>query len=1152
MLRKRLCARLSILAFLATSTLLSQSVFVTSGESTLRTYTLDPLSFATNVTASSGAFTVLSSGTANKFYLISRSGNESVTVLSGRFPSVTVGQRLAQGAEVTAAAVTPDGRRLIVVGGGVQIFDTSNDRVVSALGNLDVGTNPIDVAVSLDSSRAYVLSADSARLTSIDLNTMAVLGNVAIGSLPTAVTVGPNGVLYVSAQNAIYEIDARSLAIRATIQLTGQPGKLQFTPDGLHAVALNQNAFTARSAFVLDVAKRTVGDVVISGIALTDIAVIDNTTAYGVGGPNSIVYTINLNFGDDRVVGVSPASFGGVTLSNVTDLAVSGQLPRSQYLLAAASSGLQRINLQTNELAGPIELPGAARLHVLASPGVPGSAASIIQYNATQTAAAGQPALPVSVRILDQNGFPVSGVSVTFSTTTAGISPVTTTSSLDGIAAATFTVPAGMTTGSIPITASVANGARTAQFTINVGDPGLPGPGPGGPGAPVRGLTILSGHGQAVSENLSTSGPGQSPLRVRLLDVQGNPVSGATVSWRIAQGNGNVQPQQTTTNSDGITEANFTSTSIQPGLSYFTNVITATASTGDEAQFLVTTIARGQGQVFGTIQGAVVKPVDFRLVGKAGETAVGALQFQVVTTTGATPVPNIGLRLISGLGDTTTTPPAQCRGGIALSNAQGLVSCDVVFGPNIGEYAPYAEIGGGVSAFPISLRIEQGGASRIIIRGSNTRTGVPGQQVDPALDIQVVNAAGFAIENAPVQWDVPNTVTIVSVQNRTDANGRATLTLRLGQTPGTFTVRARSGDVAEPATFTITSALQATSITKVSGDNQSAVTGQPFAQPLQVRLVDAAGAGAAGASVSFAVTSGSATLSQQTVTADAQGNASVQVTAGSSVGPVIVSVTAGSLSASFNLTVRTPGPVFTAADVLNGASFQPGISPGSIAYIRARGIATGVQGTMTPQNLVGPLPTRLADVEVLFNNTAAPIFSVSNIRGEESVVVQVPYEVNPGNATVTIRSAGGASTTANDVPVRAFAPGVFESTDSNGRKYAVTVRSDGSYVSSSNPARRGEIISIFATGLGQTSPATGTNRQGSPGQAVVAPLIVGLNNAGVRLVSAQLLPGTFGVYIVSLEVPTDTQTGDNQPVGLGVVTADGSVQFSNGTTIPIQ
>jgi len=152
-------------------------------------------------------------------------------------------------------------------------------------------------------------------------------------------------------------------------------------------------------------------------------------------------------------------------------------------------------------------------------------------------------------------------------------------------------------------------------------------------------------------------------------------------------------------------------------------------------------------------------------------------------------------------------------------------------------------------------------------------------------------------------------------------------------------------------------------------------------------------------------------------------------------------------------------------------------------------------------------------------------------------------------APVSTADNGGMATV--NVKVNAFAPGVFTALYGN-QLLAVATRPDGSYVSPSNPAQRGEIIQVYVTGLGQVSPATVTGSAGIEGEAVTAKLIVGLNNGGVPLISAVYAPGMVGVYIVSLQVPAGTKTGPAQPFGLIAVNEDKTLTFAPGTSIPIQ
>jgi uncharacterized protein (TIGR03437 family) len=116
----------------------------------------------------------------------------------------------------------------------------------------------------------------------------------------------------------------------------------------------------------------------------------------------------------------------------------------------------------------------------------------------------------------------------------------------------------------------------------------------------------------------------------------------------------------------------------------------------------------------------------------------------------------------------------------------------------------------------------------------------------------------------------------------------------------------------------------------------------------------------------------------------------------------------------------------------------------------------------------------------------------------------------------------------------------------------VAVRSDGSYVSPANPAHAGETIQVFVTGLGQLTPATATGSAGVPGQTVAGSVVVGLNNAGVPLISAAYAQGMVGVYVLTLQIPANTQTGPAQPLGVVAFDAASNAYFAQGSVIPIQ
>ena len=126
---------------------------------------------------------------------------------------------------------------------------------------------------------------------------------------------------------------------------------------------------------------------------------------------------------------------------------------------------------------------------------------------------------------------------------------------------------------------------------------------------------------------------------------------------------------------------------------------------------------------------------------------------------------------------------------------------------------------------------------------------------------------------------------------------------------------------------------------------------------------------------------------------------------------------------------------------------------------------------------------------------------------------------------------------------------------SDGQRRAVLVRPDGSFVSLENPARRGEILRVYATGLGPTAPAVGTNSIPFPGTdaMVLGSVIVGVNNSGERVISARLAPTQIGIYEVTFQLDANAPTGNNVVLSVAVNPTDGSAtQFSNGSRIPIQ
>lgn len=181
------------------------------------------------------------------------------------------------------------------------------------------------------------------------------------------------------------------------------------------------------------------------------------------------------------------------------------------------------------------------------------------------------------------------------------------------------------------------------------------------------------------------------------------------------------------------------------------------------------------------------------------------------------------------------------------------------------------------------------------------------------------------------------------------------------------------------------------------------------------------------------------------------------------------------------------------------------LAPGMIASLQGLNLAS----TSAAIGNSFPMPTTLAGTTVFVNDTPAPVLTVSNGR----VSFQVPYGISGPYAQITVRTNDGVSVmrlARNDA-----APGIF------GDASAAVFRANGTAVSDAAPARPGEPLILYASGLGAVSPAVeaGTSAPASPlAQTVIRPT-VRVGSAAADVQASVLAPGQSGVYQVNFVVP---------------------------------
>ena len=709
-------------------------------------------------------------------------------------------------------------------------------------------------------------------------------------------------------------------------------------------------------------------------------------------------------------------------------------------------------------------------------------------------------------------------------------------------------------------------------------------------------VTIISGNGQLTCFCTSSNFQNFDPLVVQVTDANGNPMVGTTVSWNVTAGNAffgqqgsfGVSSLTQTTDGTGKATAQIGQAAAQQSGPQFgaQSTITATAGNAPPATFYESQAAAGLDQHQSTID---VYPtygnaphVGDTIYGNSGS-ALPAANFQVgVYTNSGTAVPNVALFLVNAdnsVGPSATVPSAYCQtqagagNYTALTNSVGVATCNMAFGPVAGGGTFRIAIGGSVSptataGSPPDAAFEGGAlglqitatpvGSVKVVSGNNQPTTLAGMALQP-LVAEVLDTSGNPLASKSVTWAATpfNAIQLNNVTSLSDASGLVKVQnpVLSASASGTISVTATSNtNGGAVARFTITAQQPVTvsGLTVQGGSNQTAVEGVAFTNLLAVLVSGSNGQPMSGVTVAFTSTGQvPITLSATSTTTNSNGVALVTATAGFTPGAAAVTASIGVLAQVFNLTVSAPGPNLSVSAFVNGADGQVGsISPCSIAAIAGAGVAPGGSG-LPP--VVGPLPYSVATDMVTFGTSPAPIFSVSNVSGQQQILILVPCELTPGTTPVTVTVNGGNQTLSlNVLPA---SPGIFQTTMSDGVVRAVIERPDGSFVSPSNPARRGETVTAFVTGLGTVSPQIATNALpiwNTP-SIVNGQVIVGVNNGGVPVTLAQLSPDLIGVYYIQFQVPNDAPQNNSVAFSVGVVPA-GATQayYSAASKIPVQ
>ena len=1088
----------------------------------------DPLALVSQVPTLPGAFKVLVNPNATRAYVIARAGGIQVLNLTNQFQEIT---RYSLGATITEAALSPDGRKLLVLAGELAIIDLTND-IPGAIPRVAAGNQPIDVAVSADSRLAFVVSAVSRLLTVADLTTNTSIATQSFTQNLNGVAVSPNGLVYVSATGRLFELDYRGgiqFVQPNGFSFDADPGRASFSPSGNIAVMLNQ-ASGAVGVVAVDLKARTVSTAATTSPSpLTNLVVSSETNAFCIGSEKLLAF------------GIAPASIPTPASIGVPDgvngLALSDESPAPRNLYATLGAQAYRVTLSGSTVASSINVTGSTNGVSFGSASSTNAVATVRSVASTLAVAPGGTTLPLAVRLTDSDGRPILGAQVGYSSPAPGVqfSAVSTTTNSQGLASIRATMPSQL--GNYVIRAQSANG-QVAEITLQVV-----------PTAQVgqTRLSIVSGNGQLIS-----GGALSQPFRVLLQDSLGAPVVGATITWQLTFGVGaSITGATTTTDSIGGAQAFLQTTAFTASITDAVRPVTVTATVN-------TPSFNGTVDLFGVIYpAALAQPVvqfsstlggsSGTLLLPAGALLNNAFRAQVNSADPSLPVPipNFGIRAY--LDQTNNGPTASCQNN-PVSNSSGLAVCNLLVGNNLGAGTMTVILGESnqfVYSYPV--RVVPGVPARLAKIQGDGQTGTPGTTTPRAMVVEVQDAQGNILPGVTATWTiVSGDGTLVAPVTISDREGRLSALVRFGTAAGPIQVRVATEGLSE--TFILQNNAPIGAFTLVSGNNQTAAVDRSFGQPLVVGLTKADGTPFAGATIQFAVTSGPVSLGGASATTDSAGQASMTVRANSTDGPAVVTASFGSNTVTFNLTV-TPalpaGPTITA--IVNGASFAPGLSPCAIGTLQGSGFLPPNPTGPLSAAMVGPLPFTLAGTSLTVSGVAAPLFSVSGTQ----INFQVPCEAANGSSSLVL-TVGGQNTTA-PVTVSETAPGAFEFINSLGNRQAVIVKANGTYATPQNPVAHGETVTGYFTGLPATSTTRFTNQPGNGQTLDASRIVIGVNNQGMQVVAVRYAPNLIGVYTVQFVVdPALAGIGNAQAFALAAFTQSQQLVYSQGSTIPVR
>jgi uncharacterized protein (TIGR03437 family) len=231
-------------------------------------------------------------------------------------------------------------------------------------------------------------------------------------------------------------------------------------------------------------------------------------------------------------------------------------------------------------------------------------------------------------------------------------------------------------------------------------------------------------------------------------------------------------------------------------------------------------------------------------------------------------------------------------------------------------------------------------------------------------------------------------------------------------------------------------------------------------------------------------------------------------------------------------------PAYTADDIVNASDYSPApFAPNSVLSIFGSNLswyAVAMSATTVAA------PTSLGGVTVYVNGLAAPLLYVSGPQ----INFLIPSMELIGNVTVRVERQGTSGPKVTITLVNC-APALFDL----GTGFAIATHADGTLLSAASPGQPGEIVVVYATGLGYTdpNPQSGEIPAAAATLKWLSSLRVSLGGGALsadRIKYAGVTPGCVGLYQLNIELPQDVPPDPAIQVAVGGRSTSGALKIA--------